>query len=129
MARPRLIVLILVLILWLIAMPLGFATLYSVIELQAAARAASKDDNRLSTFRTTVLAAKLEFADRHAARREALTTARNDAMIDLFETRNAVRASAIDLLSEHGIQDATGLCTASLQKQQECQVEQKLFSC
>jgi hypothetical protein len=122
-------VLIIVVIVWLIGMPLAFATLYSVIELQSAARAASKDDNRLTTLRTVELADKLHRADAAKSRSDALGSQRNDAWVNVMESRTRARVVIIDFLTGHGVSGATALCTGTANDVRACQLRQDPDGC
>jgi hypothetical protein len=118
-----------VFLVWLVAMPFAFATLYSAIELQSAARAASKDDNRLSTLRTAEIASKLKLAEQSNSRVEALASQRDQAWVDVMEARTNARVSIIDFLAGHGVSGATAQCTASPNDVRACQLNQNPEGC
>lgn len=120
--------LILVLI-WLAAVPVAFVTLYSVLEMQAAARAADKGDTRLATLRVVSMGIALDKADETRDRRANLTRDRNAALLTLFEARNKVRARAVDILTATGIEGGSTLCAASPADLKLCQIDHKLDAC
>lgn len=110
--------------LWVFAVPLAFVTLYSVIELQAAARSAGAIEPRLAALTAIDLARKLDAAD--ASKDEAMK--RKDAALavladastrraylfpTLQEQRSAVRSDAIQTLKDSGQTVAVGQCAAS----------------
>jgi hypothetical protein len=118
-----------VFLIWVMVIPLGFVTLYSVIEMQAAARSVARNDTRLATLRTIRLARRLDEADLGGSRGEMLSAQRHARLVGLFEARGAVRASAIDLLSLHGVVGATALCTAPAGILKACQIDKNLEAC
>jgi hypothetical protein len=116
-----------VILLWAIVIPLAFATLYSTIELQAAARSASKGD-ALATFHTIALARQLDGVDKPGVR-NSIVHNRHAALLSLFQARSTVRAEAIDLLAAHGVHDATSQCTAPPADLKACQIDNNLAAC
>jgi hypothetical protein len=112
-----------------VVVPVAFVTLYSVLEMQAAARAADKGDSRLATLRVVTMAVALDNADRSGGRRQELTRRRHEKLITLFEARNKVRARAVDILTATGVEGASAMCAGSPADLKLCQIDHKLEAC
>lgn len=125
------------LVVWVVAIPLAFVTLYSALELQAAARAAKADskgprgdnDPRLTTLQTIELANDWVRAGDALNQKRTLEEVRQYDILRVMAARRDVRSKAIDFLSSHGVDTSTTTCTAPLDVLNKCQIEQDLRVC
>lgn len=134
MSRVQWIFLITVSLTWLILAPLAFVTVYSALDLQASAKLVSEKEPALSnaylsTLRTAALARRLELAESQKEARQELVARRDRALIDLFEARDRIRVTAMQVLTDHEYDYPQAFCIADDTKLTECQIEKKLGSC
>jgi hypothetical protein len=129
---------ILIALFWAIFGPLSFATLYAVIEVQAAARASlvgegpnatPKGDPRLATLNVIALGHRLDVADAASAKVAAQQAGNRTTLVDVFLARGALRAAAISILNQNGVPNASTLCTASPDDLNQCQLNRNMKSC
>lgn len=114
---------------WLVILPLAFVTLYTALELQTSARAATKGDVRLATIKVVDMARQLDERDSQHIRRSTLTFERLLAMQESFRARAEAKAAIIDYLSRKGVAKAPDLCTAPPEELKKCQIDYDMSFC
>jgi hypothetical protein len=126
--------------LWLLAVPFTFVVLYSVIELQSAARAASVGDGRLADLQVVALAkniqrddaameasiARIASIDQQMARiRQSL----DKDSISLQVNRGTVRALTLETAAQFGFHVNQSACTASPAILEDCAAKHNDVAC
>jgi len=128
------------LVLWGLAAPLVFTALYSVIEIQGAARASATGDGRLADLQVVGLARDLQ---KNRAEADAIESQLNGeraqlakvlplidaAKIKLDQNRGVVRAETLELAARYGLPITQAQCVAPAEVLGQCAHKQDDSAC